>query len=111
MIVITQGRYTGEAIAGMAERPEDRSKEAKRLIEAAGGKFVASYFTFGEYDFMVLSEFEDIRQVTPMLIAVAAGGSVTGLKTTVGLNWSDGKAAFEQTRELGRSFRSAGRKK
>ena len=111
MIVIIQGRYTNEAIAGMAERPEDRSREAKRLIEAAGGKFIASYFTFGEYDFLVISEFDDIRQVTPALIAVAAGGSVAGLRTTVGLNWTDGKAAFEKTRDLGKSFRSAGRKK
>ena len=77
MIIITQGRYTGEAIAAMAERPEDRSKEARRLIEAAGGKFIASYFTFGEYDFLVISEFDDIRQVTPALIAVAAGGALS----------------------------------
>lgn len=111
MIVIIQGRYTSEAIAGMAERPEDRSKEARRLIEAAGGTFIGSYFTFGDYDFLVITEFDDIKQVTPALIAVAAGGSVTNLKTTVGLNWADGKAAFEQTKDLGKTFRSAGRKK
>jgi uncharacterized protein with GYD domain len=111
MIVITQGRYTREAIAGMVERPEDRAKEAKRLIEAAGGKFIASYFTFGEYDFMVISEFDDIRKVTPALIVAAAGGSIAGLRTTVGLNWSDGETAFRQVAGLGKSFRSAGRPK
>jgi uncharacterized protein with GYD domain len=111
MIIITQGRYTGEAIAGMVERPEDRAKEAKRLIEAAGGKFIASYFTFGEYDFLLITEFEDIRQITPALIAVAAGGSVSGLSTTVALAWDEGKAAFAQAGALTRNFRSAGRKK
>jgi uncharacterized protein with GYD domain len=111
MIFITQGRYTGDAISAMIERPEDRAKEARRLIEAAGGKFIGSYFTFGEYDFLVISEFDDIRRITPALIAVAAGGSVDGLKTTVGLNWSEGRGAFEEARTLGDSFRSAGRKK
>jgi uncharacterized protein with GYD domain len=111
MIVITQGRYTADAISGMVERPEDRAQEAKRLIEAAGGKFIASYFTFGEYDFLVISEFDDIRKVTPALIAAAAGGSVSSLRTTVGLNWTEGKAAFEHARDMGKSFRSAGRKK
>jgi uncharacterized protein with GYD domain len=111
MIVITQGRYTTEAIGGMVDRPEDRAKEAKRLLEAAGGRFIASYFTFGDFDFMVISEFDDIRQVTPALIVAAAGGAVTGLRTTVGLNWSDGKAAFEQATTLGKSFRPAGRRK
>ena len=49
--------------------------------------------------------------VTPALIAVAAGGSVAGLRTTVALNWTDGKAAFEKARYMGKAFRSAGRKK
>jgi uncharacterized protein with GYD domain len=111
MIIITQGRYTSDAISGMIERPEDRATEARRLIEAAGGKFIASYFTFGEFDFLVICEFDDIRAVTPALIAVAAGGAVSGLRTTVALNWSDGKTAFEKARDMGKSFRSAGRKK
>jgi uncharacterized protein with GYD domain len=111
MIFITQGRYTGNAISGMVERPEDRAKEAKRLLEAAGGKFIASYFTFGEYDFLVISEFDDIRKITPALIAVAAGGSVSDLRTTVALGWADGQAAFEKARDLAKSFRSAGVKK
>jgi uncharacterized protein with GYD domain len=109
MIFITQGRYTAEAIAAMTERPEDRAAEVKRLIEGAGGKFIGSYFTFGEYDFLVISEFDDIRKITPALIAAAAGGSVSGLKTTVGLNWKDGKDAFAKAHDLAHSFRSAGR--
>jgi len=111
MIFITQGRYTGSAISGMVERPEDRAQEAKRLIEAAGGKFISSYFTFGEYDFMVISEFEDIRKLTPALIAAAAGGALSDMRTTVALGWTDGQAAFQKARDLAKSFRPAGQKK
>ncbi len=111
MIFITQGRYTGEAMAGMVAKPEDRAKEAKRLLEAAGGKFIASYFTFGEYDFLVISEFDDIAAITPALIAAAAGGSLSGMKTTVAMEWSAGKEAFGKAGKLAKGFRSAGRKK
>ena len=111
MIFITQGRYTREAMAGMVAKPEDRAKEAKKLIEAAGGKFLGSYFTFGEYDFMVISEGDDIRAVTPALIAAAAGGSITDMRTTVGMQWTEGREAFANAGKLAKSFRSAGQKK
>ncbi len=111
MIFITQGRYTTEAMAAMVSKPEDRGKEAKRLLEAAGGKFLGSYFTFGEYDFLVISEFDDAGALTSALIAAAAGGSLASTKTTVGMNWSDAKAAFGDASKLGKSFRSAGKKK
>lgn len=111
MIYITQGRYTTEAMAAMVAKPEDRGKEAKRLLEAAGGKFLGSYFTFGDYDFMVVSEFDDPQALTSALITAAAGGSVAGTRTTVGMNWSDAKAAFGGAGKLAKSFRSAGRKK
>lgn len=111
MIYITQGRYTAEAMAGMIAKPEDRAKEAKRLLEAAGGKFLGSYFTFGDYDFLVISEFDDPKPLTSALIAAAAGGALAGTKTTVGMNWSDARAAFNGAGKLAKSFRSAGKKK
>ena len=111
MIFITQGRYTREAMAGMIASPEDRGREAKKLIEAAGGKLLGSYFTFGEYDFIVISEFDDLNAVTPALIAAAAGGSLTDVRTTIGMKWSDGRDAFEKAQPLAASFKSAGRKK
>ena len=111
MIFIIQGRYTKDAMAAMVDRPEDRSKEARKLLEAAGGKFIGSYFTFGDYDFAVIAEFDDIGAITPALIAAAAGGSIEGIRTTVGMQWSDGRAAFEKAAKLAKGFRSAGRKK
>jgi len=111
MIFITQGRYTREAMAGMVAKPEDRGREAKKLLEAAGGKLLGSYFTFGDYDFLVISEFDDINAITPALIAAAAGGSLTDVRTTVGMKWSDGQEAFENAGVLAAKFRSAGTRK
>ena len=111
MIFITQGRYTREAMVGMMAKPEDRGREAKKLLEAAGGKFLGSYFTFGEYDFLVICEFDDVASVTPALIAAAAGGSLTDMRTTVGMPWSEARKAFAASAKLARGFRSAGARK
>jgi uncharacterized protein with GYD domain len=92
----------------MVARPEDRSKAARKLIEEAGGKFIASYFTFGDYDFAVICEFDSPQKMTPAVIAAAAGGSLTDMKTTVGMTWDDAKAAFAASEKLAEGFRSAG---
>ena len=61
-IYITQGHYTRDAISGMIAAPEDRSKALKKLVDAAGGKLLSWYLTFGEYDFVAISEFPDEPQ-------------------------------------------------
>ena len=111
MIFIIQGSYTKEALAGMVTKPEDRAKEAKRLIEAAGGKFIASFFTLGEFDFLVVCEFDNVKDYVPAAITAAAGGSIAGMRSTVALSWSDARDTFESAGKLGKSFRSAGTKK
>ena len=58
-IYITQGRYTDQAIKGMIAKPEDRKQAVSALIEAAGGKLLDYYVTFGEFDFLVISEADD----------------------------------------------------
>lgn len=55
-IYITQGRYTSEAIKRMVANPEDREKAVADLMEKAGAKLLAIYFTFGNYDFLSISE-------------------------------------------------------
>jgi uncharacterized protein with GYD domain len=110
MIIIVQGRYTTEALAGMMAAPEDRAKEAKRLIEAAGGKFIVSYFTLGPFDFLVVAEFDKLSAATPTLIAAAAGGSLASMQTTVGMSWDDARDAFGASGKLAKSFRSAGKR-
>ena len=51
-IFITQGRYTADAIKGMVDNPQNREKAVADLMEKAGAKLLALYFTFGEYDFL-----------------------------------------------------------
>jgi uncharacterized protein with GYD domain len=107
-IYITQGRYTREAIKGMVVRPEDRADAVGRLLAKAGGKLIGYYVTFGDYDFLVIAEAPSETQMAAVLLAAAAGGGVTDLKTSLAMTSVEAKGAFAAASDLTPSFRSAG---
>jgi uncharacterized protein with GYD domain len=107
-IFITQGRYSHEAITGMVARPEDRTEAVAKLAEKAGGKLLAYYVTFGEYDFMVITEMHSYKEASALVIAAAAGGGATHLKTTVAMTTAEAKQAFAAASELAQVYRAPG---
>lgn len=109
-VFITQGRYTQDAIKGMVAKPEDRAESVAQLFTKAGGKMLAYYMTFGEYDFLIVSEGPSIDSAAAAAIVAAAGGGVTDLKTTVAMNSADMKNAFVKAGGLVAGFRTAGAK-
>ncbi len=107
-IYITQGRYTREAIKGMIVKPEDRADAVSRLFAKAGGRLISYYVTFGEYDFLSIAEAPSETQVAAVLLAAAAGGGITDLRTTVAMTSTDAKGVFAAAGDLAPGFRSAG---
>jgi uncharacterized protein with GYD domain len=107
-IFITQGRFTREAVKGMIVRPEDRADAVSRLLTKAGGRLIAYYVTFGEYDFLTVAEAPSEIQMAAVLLAAASGGGVTDLRTTLAMTSIEAKGAFAAASDLAPSFRSAG---
>ena len=109
-IFITQGRYTSDAFKGMVANPENREKAIADLMEKAGGKLLALYFTFGEYDFLSISEAPSEEVIASSLIVGAASGRVSHLKTILAMTPGQAMKAFKSAGELSKSFKPAGRK-
>lgn len=107
-IYITQGRYTRDAIKGMMVRPEDRAEAVSRLLAKAGGRLLGYFLTFGEYDFMVISEVPNDVQAAAVLLAASSGGGVTDLRTTVAMSAVEAKGAFAAASDIAPGFKSAG---
>ncbi len=107
-LFITQGRFTQEAMKGMMAKPEDRAEAVSQLFAKSGGKLLAYYFTFGDYDFLIVSEGSN-EGVASSVIVAAAGGGITDLKTTLAMTSAEMKNAFVKAGSLATSFRSAGR--
>jgi uncharacterized protein with GYD domain len=108
-IFITQGNFTREAMAGMVAKPEDRATTVAKLAKQAGGKLLAYYFTFGEYDFLTVMEGPDPQSMASALIVAGSTGGVTNLKTTVAMTSADAKKCFEAAGGIAKSFRPAGK--
>jgi len=94
-------------VKGMVAKPEKREKAVADLMEKAGAKLLALYFTFGEYDFLSISEAPSEEVMASALIAGAASGGVTNLRTSVASK--DAAKAFKSAGPLSKSFRPPGR--
>ena len=108
-IYITQGRYTPDAVKGMVANPENREKAVADLMEKAGAKLLAHYFTFGEYDFLSVAEAPNEEVMASALIAGAASGGISHLRTSVALTAKDAMKAFKSAAALSKSFKPPGR--
>ena len=110
-VYISQGRFTREAIQGMVDKPEDRAESVAELAKATGGTLLDYYFTFGEYDFLVIFEGGRGKNETDMmaaLFAAAASGGVTDLKTTVAMRSKDARKAMRGAKKALKGFKPAG---
>ncbi len=108
-IYITQGNYTLEGMQGMLATPEDRSVAVTALAKAAGGKLVEYYVTYGEYDFLVIIESnKKDSDMMGALMAAAAGGGITNVKTTIAVSSKKAVQAMRAGKRIIKGFKSAG---
>jgi uncharacterized protein with GYD domain len=107
-VYITQGRYSHQGLKGLVNKPEDRDAEVRKLIEGAGGKLLSYYITFGEFDFLLITEGPDPVSIFSTLAIAGAGGSVTDLRTTIGLSTAEAMRGYEMAKKGASQFRSAG---
>ena len=61
---MTQFSYTASASAALVKNPEDRGAAVAALMEKLGGRMLNTYYTFGEYDGVVI--FEAPEDITAM---------------------------------------------
>ncbi len=105
---ITQGNYTQNAMNGMLDHPEDREAAVAELMESVGAKLLHYYVTTGEYDFLVVSESSDIKDIVAGLMIAAGSGGVTNLKTVQALTTQDAKVVMERANSARDGFVAAG---
>ncbi len=80
---MVQFSYTEEGVKGLLKDGGAKRRAAtEELIKSLGGKVVAYYFSFGEYDGFSIIEGLDNVDVTAAALIVGASGAVR-TKTTV----------------------------
>ncbi len=78
-----QFSYTAEAWAALAQHPVNRFEAVQALLAQFGGRLVAAYYCFGEYDGVILAELPDNVSSAAVALAANAAGHNKAVKTTV----------------------------
>jgi uncharacterized protein with GYD domain len=76
-----QVSYTKEAWAKLMENPQDRLEAVRGPIEKLGGKMQLSFFAFGPFDVMAITEMPDNISAAALSMAFAGGGAVQSIQT------------------------------
>ena len=82
-LYMVQFAYTIEAWMAFTKHPEDRTKAVQGLVEKAGCRFEALYYSFGDYDGFVLLEAPNEAAVMAFSLAAMGPGHLSATKTTV----------------------------
>ena len=100
-LYMSQFAYTPEAWAALTRQPEDRSQAVAQLCERMGARLVNLYYSFGEYDGVIIVEAPDEVTAAATVLAAVVPGHVKSIKTVPLLT-------VEQTMEALRKAGGAG---
>ena len=76
---LVQFSYTEQGVKGVLKEGGSKRREAtEQLVKSLGGKLVAYYFAFGEYDgFVIVEGIENADAAAASLIVGASGAAKT----------------------------------
>ena len=106
---IVTGKYTASAIKAMVENPSDREAAARGIVEAAGGTLENFYVTTGDNDFSIKVTIDDVSDLIAGLMATAASGAVSNLKTIRAFTSDEFTAMQKRAGELASAYKAPGR--
>jgi len=105
---LQQVAYTTEGWTALVKNPQDRIEIVRPAIEKLGGKIESAFFSFGEYDIIVVLQMPDNVNAAAIAIAFAAGGAVRTVKTTPLLTRAEGLEAVKRAATTGYRAATAG---
>jgi uncharacterized protein with GYD domain len=90
-----------------AQALHDRADVFERLLEGMGGRLLSFYYSFGEYDVVVIYEAPDQSTAAAIVMAAISPGHLGRVKTTVLLSAEEGMRAIRKAGEA--TYRAPGR--
>jgi uncharacterized protein with GYD domain len=108
-LFITYASYSQSGAKGLIDKPADRSGVIKALIEKAGGKLVALYFTTGSNDVVLISELADGSDAVAVGMAVAASGALSKIETVRAWTSSEFKGIAQKAAKFAGAYTPPGK--
>jgi uncharacterized protein with GYD domain len=92
--------YTPRTWSRLIQNPEDRRDAARAYIEQVGGALHGFWSGFGEYDGYAIFEAPDNVSMAGAVLAIAAGGALASVETTVLMTVEETLEAWRRARAL-----------
>jgi uncharacterized protein with GYD domain len=100
-LYLSQVAYNEEGWQALVANPQNRLEAIRPVVDKLGGRIINAYFAFGDYDFVLISEFPDNVSAAALAIAAAAGGAVKSMKTTPLMEAAEGLEAIRKAASSG----------
>jgi uncharacterized protein with GYD domain len=100
-LYLTRFSYTPETWARLINSPEDRREAARSYIESVGGRLHGFWYAFGPHDGYTLWEAPDNVSMAAVVMAIAAGGALSPVETTVLLTVEETVDAMSRAQQVG----------
>lgn len=98
---LVQVAYNTPGWQALVNQPQDRFEAVRPAIEKLGGRIVSGYFSFGDYDALVIVDMPNAVSAAALSIAFAAGGSIRASKTIPLLTREEAIEALKQAATCG----------
>ncbi|HEY4405516.1 MAG TPA: GYD domain-containing protein [Xanthobacteraceae bacterium] len=97
---LIQVAYSSSAAKTLIANPQTREDAIKKTCASLGGKLQSFYFSFGEYDVVVIAELPDNAAAASFALATAAKGAISKFHTTVLLTPAEGVKAMKKAQKV-----------
>lgn len=102
------GCYTKDAMAAMAQAPEDRSVAARKLVENVGGNLECFYWAFGPEDFIAIADLPNDEAAGAVSLAVTSVGTGTNVRTTKLITMNEAQSMLRKVKEAASGYARPG---
>jgi len=99
-LYLSRFSYTPETWARLIDNPEDRRVAAQAYVESVGGKLHGFWYAFGARDGYTLWEAPDNVAMAAVALAIAGGGALSSLDTTVLLTVDETMDALRKAEQV-----------
>jgi len=99
-----QAAYTTDSWAMQVKNQPDPLERIRPLIEACGGKLESLFYSFGDYDLVLITDMPDDESAAAISLAAAAGGSLRSSQTVKLLTVDEGLNAMRKAAEASKVY-------
>lgn len=98
---LQQVAYSREGWEALVANPQNRIEAVRPAIERLGGRIESAWFSFGDYDVVVITDLPDNVSAAAIAMAFAAGGACKSVQTTPLISPEEAVQALKKAHECG----------